>query len=61
MQGNRNVTIAIYDPEIDGTTPSVPPLKGIVGGNRVHQFVIECNSIPMEGVYKTVVHVFQNK
>lgn len=61
MQGNRSVTIAIYDPEIDGITPSVQLPNNIVGGHRVHQFVIECNSIPKEGVTKTVVHVFQDK
>lgn len=61
MQGNRNVTIAIYDPNVDGTTPSVKLSNNIVGGHFFHQFVIECKSLPDEGVNKTVVHVFQDK
>lgn len=57
--GNQTVTIVVYDPKIDGVTPSTTTIMSVDGGHGTHQFQIICNSIPSDGVNKTVVHVFR--
>eukprot|EP00105_Crassostrea_gigas_P038348 XP_019922496.1 PREDICTED: uncharacterized protein LOC109618670 [Crassostrea gigas] len=68
-QGGIEVNITVYDPYIDGstisptTTSTQPPISTttelFIGGHGSHSFTVICESIPQQGITKSVVHVFE--
>lgn len=68
-KGDFTVNITVYDPDIDGSTktptttvtptPAQTTTNLFIGGHGTHSFTVTCESIPQEGINRTVVHVFE--
>nr|XP_034316831.1 uncharacterized protein LOC117686226 isoform X1 [Crassostrea gigas] len=64
-EGDFTVNITVYDPDIDGSTKkphnnnNTNAKDPLIGGHGTHSFTVTCESIPQEGINKTVVHVFE--